>query len=165
MTARRIASCRLTEPKQTVEKAVRENHLSQNLQQSNRQARHQKTIQFQKKETCSCKREKASPSEIEFRRDVTLIITEKPQAALKIASALGNARKYSENNVPFYELTRANNKNNRRFSCRSSFQSYLRRRGKKAGTPFSKQNGFHPMSGQPSHEDITNSSKTSQESQ
>jgi len=35
-----------------------------------------------------------------------LIVTEKPQAALKIASALGNARKYSENNVPFYELTR-----------------------------------------------------------
>ncbi len=35
-----------------------------------------------------------------------LIITEKPQAALKIASALGNARKYSENNVPFYELQR-----------------------------------------------------------
>lgn len=36
----------------------------------------------------------------------TLIITEKPQAALKIASALGNARKYAENNVPFYELQR-----------------------------------------------------------
>lgn len=36
--------------------------------------------------------------------DSILIITEKPQAALKIASALGNERKYSENKVPFYEL-------------------------------------------------------------
>lgn len=35
-----------------------------------------------------------------------LIITEKPQAALKIASALGNAKKYAENNVPFYEVER-----------------------------------------------------------
>lgn len=35
-----------------------------------------------------------------------LIITEKPQAALKIASALGNARKFVENTVPYYELER-----------------------------------------------------------
>ena len=48
--------------------------------------------------------------EIEFVRDATLIITEKPQAALKIASALGNARKYSDNNVSFYELTRNSKK-------------------------------------------------------
>lgn len=40
--------------------------------------------------------------------DAILIITEKPQAALKIANALGSARKYAENNVPFYELTRDN---------------------------------------------------------
>ncbi|MEK6811557.1 MAG: DNA topoisomerase I [Nanoarchaeota archaeon] len=40
-------------------------------------------------------------------KDITLIVTEKPQAALKIASALSStARKYSENNVPFYELER-----------------------------------------------------------
>lgn len=36
----------------------------------------------------------------------TLIITEKPQAALKIASALGTPRKYTENNVSFYEVQR-----------------------------------------------------------
>ncbi|MEK6830143.1 MAG: DNA topoisomerase I, partial [Nanoarchaeota archaeon] len=42
----------------------------------------------------------------EKRKDSTLIITEKPQAALKIASALGNARKYSEEGAPFYELTK-----------------------------------------------------------
>lgn len=45
------------------------------------------------------------------KRDITLIITEKPQAALKIASALSNtAKKYSENNVPYYELERNNKK-------------------------------------------------------
>lgn len=38
----------------------------------------------------------------------TLIITEKPQAALKIAYALGTPRKYSEDKVPFYELKRDN---------------------------------------------------------
>jgi reverse gyrase len=37
-------------------------------------------------------------------RDHLLIITEKPQAANKIANALGDARKLSENNVPYYEL-------------------------------------------------------------
>jgi len=39
-------------------------------------------------------------------KDSTLIITEKPQAAAKIAAALGTARKYSENRVPFFELER-----------------------------------------------------------
>ncbi|MBI2629469.1 DNA topoisomerase I [Candidatus Pacearchaeota archaeon] len=41
-------------------------------------------------------------------RDYTLIITEKPQAALKIASALGDYKKYSEKNVPYYILERKN---------------------------------------------------------
>lgn len=40
------------------------------------------------------------------KKDSTLIITEKPQAALKIASALGRPKKYSENNVPYYEIER-----------------------------------------------------------
>ena len=35
-----------------------------------------------------------------------LIITEKPQAAAKIADALGNARKLSDEGVPYYELMR-----------------------------------------------------------
>jgi DNA topoisomerase-1 len=43
---------------------------------------------------------------IEVNRDAILIVTEKPQAALKIASALGNARKYTEGNVAFYEVVR-----------------------------------------------------------
>ncbi len=42
----------------------------------------------------------------EQRKEAILIITEKPQAALKIASALGDARKYMENGVPYYEVVR-----------------------------------------------------------
>lgn len=39
-------------------------------------------------------------------KDSILIITEKPQAALKIASALGNPSKYTEEGVSYYELSR-----------------------------------------------------------
>jgi len=44
------------------------------------------------------------------KRDSILIVTEKPQAAFKIATALGTPRKYSENKVPFYELYKDNQK-------------------------------------------------------
>jgi DNA topoisomerase-1 len=44
------------------------------------------------------------------RSKYTLIITEKPQAALKIASALGDFKKYNEQGAPFYELERENKK-------------------------------------------------------
>ncbi len=48
------------------------------------------------------------PREQAFRpiKDTILIITEKPQAAQKIASALGSPLKRSEDGVPYYELTR-----------------------------------------------------------
>ena len=58
-----------------------------------------KSRQRVKKPKAEAKLEKSS-------KDITLIVTEKPQAALKIASALGDARKYNENNVPYYELER-----------------------------------------------------------
>ncbi|MEK6848026.1 MAG: hypothetical protein AABX65_00145, partial [Nanoarchaeota archaeon] len=41
-----------------------------------------------------------------IKKNSILIITEKPQAALKIASALGAPRKYVELGVPYYELQR-----------------------------------------------------------
>jgi DNA topoisomerase-1 len=44
------------------------------------------------------------------KRDSILIVTEKPQAALKIASALGKPRKYAEDGVPYYEVERNNEK-------------------------------------------------------
>jgi DNA topoisomerase-1 len=40
------------------------------------------------------------------KKDSILIITEKPQAALKIASALGKPRKYSDDKVSYYEVER-----------------------------------------------------------
>ena len=51
-------------------------------------------------------RAKATPKISAPKKDSILIVTEKPQAALKIASALGEPRKYSENNVPYYELSK-----------------------------------------------------------
>ncbi len=51
-------------------------------------------------------RAKAIPKISAPKKDSILIVTEKPQAAMKIASALGDPRKYSENNVPYYELSK-----------------------------------------------------------
>src|SRR3989344_2023998 len=58
---------------------------------------------------------KESQEEVETETSVrrngyTLIITEKPQAALKIASALGRARKLNEHGAPYYELERGGKK-------------------------------------------------------
>jgi DNA topoisomerase-1 len=44
------------------------------------------------------------------KKDTILIITEKPQAAMKIANAIGNARKLSEEGVNYYELEDKGNK-------------------------------------------------------
>ena len=109
-----------SEPKLTVEKTVKEkpsvaelttiespgrpvpaNELNQGETKKSR-----RTTVRPKKEPMRIKEKKESA--IKLSGDAILIITEKPQAALKIASALGNARKYSENNVPFYEVQRNN---------------------------------------------------------
>ena len=47
---------------------------------------------------------KKEPSKIERAGKYIFIITEKPQAAMKIASALGNAKKYSDGGVSYYEV-------------------------------------------------------------
>jgi DNA topoisomerase-1 len=47
---------------------------------------------------------KKEPNKIERVGRYTLIITEKPQAALKIASALGKAKKYSDGGVSYFEV-------------------------------------------------------------
>ena len=49
------------------------------------------------------------PKKIKLKKEgegYELIITEKPQAALKIASALGKSVKRNEKNVPYYEVDR-----------------------------------------------------------
>ena len=57
------------------------------------------------------KKAKARPEKISQPiKDSILIITEKPQSAQKIASALGSPSKYSEDGVYFFELERNNKK-------------------------------------------------------
>lgn len=56
-------------------------------------------------------RPKKEPSSVEEpKKDSILIITEKPQAADKIAHALGSPQKHFENQVSYYELSRNNEK-------------------------------------------------------
>lgn len=53
------------------------------------------------------KQDKKEPNSIEApSRNSILIITEKPQAAMKIAGALGTARKYTDGGVSYYEVER-----------------------------------------------------------
>ncbi len=60
-----------------------------------------------KAKTSTTKEVKYSPPKILLRKDgYELIITEKPQAALKIASSLGASTKRENAKVPYYELTR-----------------------------------------------------------
>jgi len=57
------------------------------------------------------KQVKYSPPKVLLKKDgYELIITEKPQAALKIASSLGASIKRENSKVPYYELTRDNKK-------------------------------------------------------
>lgn len=57
------------------------------------------------------KKTKSLPSKIQPpEKNSILIITEKPQAAQKIAAALGNESKYSEDGVAYYELERGGKK-------------------------------------------------------
>ena len=66
------------------------------------------TQSFPKKTTKkrTIKREKNEPSSIEYDKNSILIITEKPQAAEKIANSLGKARKQVEGGVSYFELER-----------------------------------------------------------
>jgi len=57
------------------------------------------------------KTEKFSPEKISLKSDgYELIITEKPQAALKIATALGKSTQKNFNKIPYYEVQRENKK-------------------------------------------------------
>src|SRR5947207_1529791 len=96
------------EPKLTIEKTVRRKPSMQELttieSPGNPIPASEMNIDASPKKT---RAKKPKVEKIEVRKgNATLIITEKPQAALKIANALGDAQKYMENNVPFYELQR-----------------------------------------------------------
>ncbi len=100
----------LSESKLTIEKHVKERPKIEELTTIERPGRNQDLEDSnelpQQKTKRKTSKAKAEPN-IKFpNKTITLIVTEKPQAAMKIASALGNARKLSENNVPYYELER-----------------------------------------------------------
>ena len=99
-----------SDSKMTVEKAVKEKPSIQDLTTIESPGKPIPASELDNQERNKPRKKPKSPKKtaerIELKQDSLLIITEKPQAALKIASALGNARKYSENNVPFYELER-----------------------------------------------------------
>jgi DNA topoisomerase-1 len=62
-----------------------------------------------KKTKAKSKKTKAT-STSKITKDSILIITEKPQAAQKIADAIGDARKYTEDGVSFFEINKDGNK-------------------------------------------------------
>jgi len=72
-----------------------------------------KSSKFKRKKSgkTTIKEQRFSPPKILLKSEgYELIITEKPQAALKIASALGNATKREYNKIPYYEVDRNNSK-------------------------------------------------------
>ena len=69
-----------------------------------------KTPKKSAKKTTTKSEEYSVPKILLKKQGYELIITEKPQAALKIASALGNATKRDINKVPYYEVDRQGKK-------------------------------------------------------
>jgi DNA topoisomerase-1 len=63
-----------------------------------------------KLKTRTIKEETEEPAEEAKEKAYTLIITEKPQAAEKIANALAQPKRYYENKVPYYELEKGGKK-------------------------------------------------------
>jgi len=102
-----------TDAKKTIEKRVKQKPTTKELTTIEKHGKpisksdlENSQIKKKRKRTRKNKAKKTETIIFKTEKDVTLIITEKPQAAAKISSALGNARKYSENRVPFYELER-----------------------------------------------------------
>ncbi|MBX4196274.1 DNA topoisomerase I [Candidatus Pacearchaeota archaeon] len=60
----------------------------------------------EKKKARKAKKETSEAKEEKVKKDGIMIITEKPQAAMKIAFALGDARKYTEEGASYYEVER-----------------------------------------------------------
>ncbi len=100
----------LSESKLTIEKSVKEKPKIEELTTIERPGRNPEQEESNNVSKQKTKRKttkaKAEPKIKSPNRTITLIITEKPQAAMKIAAALGDPRKYSENSVPYYELER-----------------------------------------------------------
>lgn len=100
------------EPKITVEKAVKQKPTIEELTKIESSGKPipasevEENLNSKTKKKRKRKSPKAKTTETKTIKDTIFIITEKPQAAQKIASALGDARKYSEDSVSFYELVK-----------------------------------------------------------
>ena len=91
-------------PKITIEKPYKRTESKEIIEET-------KTSYEKRKKPVKTKKIEYSPAKINLKKDgYELIITEKPQAALKISSALGKSTKRDSHGVPYYELTK-NGKN------------------------------------------------------
>src|SRR3989338_9757399 len=107
----------LSESKNTVEKLVKEKPNLKDLTTVESPGKPTSAIFLENREI-KTKRRKTQKNNKEIQkikitpaeRDSILIITEKPQAAQKIALALGNPSKKTEGKVSYYELERNNEK-------------------------------------------------------
>ncbi len=97
-----------TEAKMTVEKKVKQKPSTKELTKIEKPGNIQEEPELvEKPKKARIPKPKSTARVSNPEKDITLIVTEKPQAALKISQALSSsARKYSEGNVPYYELER-----------------------------------------------------------
>ncbi len=101
----------LSDTKLTIEKEVKPRPTVDELTTVETPGKPVPATNFEKKSSQTIKKKPAAPKkprELVFKpiKNTVLIITEKPQAAQKIASALGSPIKRSEDGVPYYELIR-----------------------------------------------------------
>jgi DNA topoisomerase I len=99
--------------KQTVEKIAKPKPTTAQLTTIERPGKPNPSKQLENKRIISNRKRRKPTSD--YTKDITkkdsiLIITEKPQAAQKIAFALGNPTKHSDRNASFFELTHNNEK-------------------------------------------------------
>ena len=109
MTAKDFIS--LGESKITIEKEVRRKPSIEELTTIEMPGKPVPASSFEKKHRSPISKKTVTPKKARepiFKpiKNTILIITEKPQAAQKIAGALGSPIKRTENGVPYYELTR-----------------------------------------------------------
>ena len=100
--------------KQTIEKSVKQKPKTSELttiEKPGRKVPKNEIPEEKKIHKRKIKRAKSSKVKIsKAKREYTLILTEKPQAAEKIAIALGSPRRYVENRVTYFELQRNDKK-------------------------------------------------------
>ncbi len=94
-----------TDLKYAIEKPQKSPELAEIINNKKKVSKKKKTIKRRKKTVKKIKEYK--PQKINLKKDgYELIITEKPQAALKISAALGKSNKKNLHGVPYYEVNR-----------------------------------------------------------